>query len=412
MTPSAELPPTLTPQVTPPERDTPVRRASWKWILAVAIVAAAIFVIRRGKGAATEAGQGSGALPILAVAKIEREDLSQAVTISGEFRPFQQVALHAKVAGFLQSIGVDVGDHVREGQEIARLDVPELKNELEKASAALRTSGEEVARAESSYAEAHLTFSRLKEVARQRPNLVAQQELDTLQAKDATSSGAVSVAKSKVEECQAEVGRIQSLVAYTTITAPFAGVVTRRSFDPGALIQAGTAASAPLVEIAEDKKLRFVFPVPESVVPLVRVGAPVRITVTSMGQTIDAQVSRVAGKIDRSTRTMSTEADIDNLNGRITPGMYASVSLVVRECKGAIAVPVQALAVGQHPTVLIVAHGDTVEERAVTLGLETPEKAEVLDGLQPGDVVLVGTRSGIRPGQKVVTKLITTASVN
>ena len=365
---------------------------------------------RYWRGSAAHAGESN--LPFVAAAKVERENLAQVVTISGEFRPNQQVALHAKVAGFLQTINVDVGDHVKEGQEIARLDVPELKNELEKASASLKASEEEVTRAQASYSDAHLSYTRLKDVARQRPNLVAQQDIDTVQAKDLTSSSSVSVAKSRVEECRAEMNRVQALVDYTTISAPFAGVITKRFFDPGALVQGGTTTGQAIVDLAEDKKLRFVFPVPESVVPTVKVGAQVHISVSATGEHIDAPISRFASKVDRATRTMSTEVDIANADGHITPGMYANVVFTVRESQDTVAIPIQAIAFGEHPTVLAVGGDGVVQERAVKLGLETPEKAEVLEGLKPGDIVIVGTRSGIRPGQKVVTKLIDPAAAH
>ena len=135
-------------------------------------------------------------------------------------------------------------------------------------------------------------------------------------------------------------------------------------------------------------------------------GASVRVTIGSLGETIDAKVSRFSAKVERATRTMTTEVDIDNSAGRITPGMYADVELVVRESKGAVAVPVEAIAVGNKPKVFIVNASGVVEERAVKLGLETPSQAEVTSGLAAGDLVIAGSRSGIQPGQKVTPKLI------
>jgi len=374
-----------------------------------ALVGAAVVILLIWRGGRSGHGEGSsGRLPIVAVTKVTREDLRQTVTIAAEFRPFQQVALHAKIAGYLQSITVDVGDHVKEGQTLAQLDVPELKDDMEKATASLHASEQEVIRAEANYNEAHAICRRLQDVAKEHPKLVAAQDLDAVQAKDATAAGTLAVAKQRVGECTAELSKVRSMIAYTTIAAPFDGVITKRYADPGALIQAGTSSSAqaPVVDIAEDKHLRLVFPVPESAVPLVKVGAPLRVTVSSLNSTMNAKVWRYAGKVDRATRTMSTEAEIDNSDGRLTPGMYASVDLDLRESKDAITVPVQAIAVGEKPKVFVVTAGGMVEERAVTLGLETPSKDEVTAGLAPGDMVIVGSRSGIQPGQKVTPKLI------
>ena len=376
-------------------------------IAAVAITAGGFFYWQRsgGKGGAQT---GSARTTVVAVAKVSREDLAQTLTMTAEFRPYQQAALHAKIAGFLQSISVDVGDHVREGQALAQLDVPELKNDLEKASATLRASEQDVLRWEANYNEAYLASQRLQDVAKQNAKLVAQQELDAVQAKEASAAGSLDAAKQRIHECQAEVNKVRSMITYTTITAPFDGVITKRYVDTGALVPAGTSSSAqiPVVDIAEDKRLRLAFPVPESAVSLVKVDAPVRINIGSLGVTVEGKVSRFSGKVDRATRTMSTEVAVDNSDGRLKPGMYASVALVVRESKGAVAVPVQGITVGEKPSVLVVSKSGMVEERRVKLGLQTPEKTEVLSGLEPGEMVIVGSRSGIQPGQKVTAKLI------
>ncbi len=388
------------------------RRSRKNVYVFIAVAATAIVAVLLFRGGHSASEGSSSRLPIVAVAKVTREDLRQTLTIAAEFRPYQQVALHAKIAGFLQSISVDVGDHVREGQALAQLDVPELKDDLEKASASLRASEQEVIRAEANYNDAHLSCRRLQDVAKEHPKLVAEQELDTVQTKDATTAGTLAVAKQRVGECTAELSKVRSMIAYTTIAAPFDGVITRRYADPGALIQAGTSSSAqaPLVDIAEDKRLRLVFPVPESAVSLIKVGAAMRVTVESINATMEAKVSRYAGKVDRATRTMSTEAEIDNSDGRLTPGMYANVALNLRESKDAITVPVQAIAVGAKPKAFVVNAAGTVEERTVTLGLETPSKDEVTSGLEPGDMVIVGSRSGIQPGQRVTPKLIQLAT--
>jgi RND family efflux transporter MFP subunit len=297
---------------------------------------------------------------------------------------------------------------VREGQALAQLDVPELKNDLEKTSAALRASEQEVLRAEANYNEAYLASQRLQDVAKQNPKLVAAQELDAVQAKEASAAGTLDAAKQRVQECQAEVNKVNSMITYTTITAPFDGVITKRYVDTGALVPAGTSSSAqsPVVDIAEHKRLRLTFPVPESAVPLVKVDEPVRITVESPGTTLNGKVSRFSGKVDRATRTMSTEVDIDNADGRLKPGMYATVALVVRERKGAITAPAQGVTAGEKPSVLVVNKSGAIEQRPVRLGLQTAAKVEILSGLQPGDMIVVGSRAGLQPGQKVTAKLV------
>jgi RND family efflux transporter MFP subunit len=380
-------------------------RRLWIWggLLALGI-GLAVFEFGRHGGSAD-----SAALPSVAVAKVNREDLRETLTVAAEFRPYEQVSLHAKVAGFLQSITVDVGDHVKQGQLLAQLDVPELKNDFEKDSAAFRASEEEVKRVEANYAEAHVASERLLAVAKDHPKLVAQQEVDDAQAKDRNAAGALGAARQHVEECTAAINRTKTMLSYTTITAPFDGVITRRYADPGALIQTGTSGTQvmPLVDIDQDSRLRLVFPVPESAVAHVQVGASVQVLVSSLHDNISGNVARFSGKVDRATRTMSTEVDVDNKDLRFKPGIYAEATLVLQEHKGAIAVPVEAVSVGIKPNVLVVNGSGLVEKRGVELGLQTPTRAEVVKGLQPGEQVIVGSRAGIQAGQKVIAKVIT-----
>jgi RND family efflux transporter MFP subunit len=349
---------------------------------------------------------------VVAVAAVDREDLAQSLNLSGEFRPYLQVNLHAKIAGYLQSISVDVGDDVKEGQTIAQLDVPEMLEELQKAKATLGENEHEVARAEASHEDAKLAFDRLQEVVKDHPKLVALQEVDTSRMREATTGSALAAAQQKVEEGKAEVARITALRGYMSIVAPFDGIVTKRSADPGALVQAGTSGSTPpVVSIVHDQKLRLTFPVPESAIEQVKVGGAVHVTVNASGEKFDAKISRVTGNVDRSTRTMLAEADVDNPNHRFRPGMIADVVLVTREAKNAVAVPVEAITMGEKPTVMLVDANKTVTRRAVQLGLTAPDKAEVLAGLKPGDQVVVGSRSGIQPGQLVSPRLIAATHV-
>ncbi len=391
----------------------PKKRLNLPWILGVLALATCAYFFWRGGGKHSDTASSSARTPVVAVARVILGDLAQTMTMTGEFRPYQQAALHAKISGFLQTISVDVGDSVREGQAIAQLDVPELRSELEKALAAHGASEQEIIRAEANYNEAYLASKRLQDVAKQNPKLVAGQELDAVRAKEQSAAGTLDAVKQRTQESQAEVNKVRSMLAYTTITAPFDGVITKRYVDPGALVAAGTAANAqPVVDIAEHKRLRLTFPVPESAVALVKAGAPVEIGVGSLTLTFSGKVSRFSGKVDRATRTMSTEADIENADGRLRPGLYAGVTLTLRESKGAILVPAQGVSAGEKPSVLVVNTSGVVEERKVKVGLQTAAKVEVLSGLSSGEMVIVGSRAGIQPGQKVVAKLIESGSAN
>ncbi len=377
-------------------------------IVAVTIILAAIALAihRAGMKPAKNSSR-----PV-AVAKVDRENLVQTIKLAAEFQPYQQVSLHAKVSGYVQSISVDVGDRVKEGQVLAVLDTPELKNDLQKDKAALGASEDEVARAQANYNQTHVAGTRLLTVAQQHPKLVAQQEVDDAKAKDDNAAGALAAAKRHVEEAQAELEKTQALFNYSNIIAPFDAIVTHRYADPGALIQAGTSSSqtAPVVDIEEESRLRLVFPVPESAVARMKVGQKVRVAVTSLNETFEATVSRFSDKVDRETRTMRTEADIDNRDGRYKPGMYAEAVVVVEQHDNAVSVPVEAVSVTGKPLVLVVDQKGVVQARPVTLGLETPTRYEILKGVSPGDMVVVGSRAGLRGGDKVAPKMIELAA--
>jgi len=345
--------------------------------------------------------------PTVAVTHPTHEDLSRSVSLTAEFRPYQEVEIHAKVAGYVQQINVDVGDHVKTGDVLAVLEIPELEEDLQKADAAVLTAGQEVKSAEAAFEDSDQILTRLQAASKEAVGLIAQQDLDTAAAHNRANDANLQAAKQRVAEAQANADRMRTLLSYSKITAPFDGVVTKRYADTGALIQAGTASntqSMPLVTLAELKRLRLDFPVPESAVSGVHVGDPVEVSVVSMGKTFSAKVSRFAQKVDSSTRTMLTELDVDNADFRFTPGMYATVQLTLSEKKDALAIPIQSVSAGESPTVLVLNKDHKVEERPVTVGLETASMAEILSGLSEDDLVVMGSRSSIQLGEVAMAK--------
>jgi multidrug efflux pump subunit AcrA (membrane-fusion protein) len=245
------------------------------------------------------------AVPV-AVSKAGREDLVRNLELAAEFRPYQEIDVHAKVAGFVKRIYVDVGDRVTQGQVLAVLEVPELNDELNQAIASVKRSESEVERArgdlqraESAHALNHLSYNRLEDVIKLRPNLVAQQEIDEAAARDRESEAqidsakaALAAAEQQVGVSKANAGRVQTLLDYTRITAPFTGVITRRFADTGAMVQAGTASQSqamPVVRLSQNDRLRLVLPVPEAAVARVHLGAPVQVRVTALKRTFEGR---------------------------------------------------------------------------------------------------------------------------
>jgi RND family efflux transporter MFP subunit len=332
----------------------------------------------------------------VAVATVHREDVFNEVSIAAEFRPFAEVELHAKVSGYVTNITVDIGDKVKAGQLLAELEVPELRDELDRTAAAQQ-------RAEADHKDAHLAYTRLLAVEKAHPNLVAQQELDNAEAKDLSTEAAIASAKADVE-------KYQIMLAYTRITAPFDGVITHRYADPGALIQSGTASqtqSLPLVRISNNYRLRLDFPVSVGYVKDIKFGDTLDVKVDSLGgRTFTGTISRFTQKVDEDTRTMITEIEVPNSKLELVPGMYATVILKVDRRPKVLTIPTETISADKKSTVYVVNANHQIEERPITLGLETPDSYEVTSGLQEGDLVIVGNRSGFRPGQKVEPQLI------
>lgn len=370
-------------------------------------------------GSAAEAGSGQVTAPVTRVAP---HDFGDTLSISGAFKPFQDVDIHAKVAGYIKVINVDVGDHVSKGQTLAVLEVPELQAQLAGADAAVRRAKEDIGRAQgdlerakSSHAAAHLMYARLNDASKAREGLVAQQEIDDAQAKDLEAEAQVSSAKSALaaaeqalDVAQANQKQIAALSDYTRIAAPFAGVITNRYADTGALVAAGTSESTqaiPVVKLAQISVLRLVLPIPESVAGQIRVGKILKVHVDALNRDYEGKVSRFADALNEQTRTMETEIDFPNPKGELMPGMYVEAYFVHNEKKNALAVPIEAvLREGNQAKVLIVDSQNVIQERPVQLGQEDSVYDEVVGGLGQGERVIVGNLGSFRAGEKVTPK--------
>jgi RND family efflux transporter MFP subunit len=394
-------------------------------LLLVAMTAISLIVILRfsGKHASAERDDDAAVRPV-AVALAEPIYISDTITLSGEFRPFQAVDVHAKVAGYIRKIYVDVGDHVKTGQTLAVLEVPELDAQLQGADAAIRRSKDAVRRAkgdldraESLHQATHLDYARLKQASEARPGLIAEQELDNSMARDKEGEAQISADEAAFSEAQnqldvavAEQKQFTAMSDYARITAPFNGVITKRYVDTGALVQAGTSSNTqalPVVSVAETDLFRLTLPVPESAVPMIRLGTTVTVHAQALNRDFEGKVARFADAVNQETRTMHTEVDVRNANGTIVEGMYAEVKLTLAKKDNALAVPIQAVnRNGSQTTVLVVNSQDRIEVHDVSLGIEGANRVEVVSGLKPNDRVVIGSQSEFRPGDRVDPKVI------
>ncbi len=386
-------------------------------------VAIGVTLVVRSLGDANARKLGESAQRLAPVVLAVRGPIENVITLSGEFRPFQEVDVHAKVAGYIRQIFVDVGDKVKVGQVLAILEVPELNAQVMGAQAdirrsqdAIRRAQSEIERVQSMHQAYHAAYTRLKQASEARPGLIAEQELDDSLAKDKETDAQTNSARAALAESQNQLGmaqaaldRLSALQAYSHITAPFAGVVTKRYADTGALIQAGTASetqSMPVVQLAEWSRLRLVIPVPESAVSQLHLGSVVQVHVSALNQDFQGRVARFADALNDETRTMHTEIDVQNPQDALTEGMYAEVKLALQAEKDALTVPVQAVVEeGDKHYVLVVDHQDRVEKRPVEIGKQSSNTVEILRGLSEKEQVISARQSDYQVGEVVKPKL-------
>src|SRR4029077_1269256 len=225
-----------------------------------------------------------------------------------------------------------------------------------------------VERAQSAHEVAHLGATRLAGVMKTRPNLVAQQDIDEATGRDRVSEAQVNTAQAglasareQLEIAKAAQSRTQTLFDYARITAPFAGVITHRYADTGAMIQAGTSSQSqamPVVRLSQNSRLRLMIEVPESAVSRIHVGAPVDVKVDALGRTFQGQVARFAEKLNLDTRTMDTEVDVANRQLELVPGMYAYASITTDQAHNVVVAPVQAIDRKDGKASVLVVDGD------------------------------------------------------
>ncbi len=367
----------------------------------------------------------SAPIATASVAPVTRGDLSSTLTVAGEFQPYQEVELHAKVSGYIRKINVDIGDRVKIGQVIATLEVPELSAQVAGSQAEIRHSQSEIARAQSgvalaqaNYTALHAAYTRLSEAAKRRPGLIAEQELDDSRAKDQDAQAKIDVAKAALEATKEQLGvsqadnqRVQSLKDYSVVTAPFTGVITMRYADVGSLIQAGTASntqSMPVVKVAQSDLLRLRMPVPEEDVPFIKIGGDVSIKLQATGKTITGKIIRFTRELTTSTRTMLAEVDVRNPDLTLSTGMTAQTTIVLQSQKNVLTVPTGAVLKGDSQAfVLIVDTDNKVQKVPVTLGIQSPDRIEILQGLSDNQSVIVSGQTNYQPGQTVHPQLST-----
>lgn len=402
---------------------------------------------------------GGGIVKHVEVVRPRRQRLAREVVIPhATIESFERVEIAARVDGYVADVRVEIGDRVRQGDVLAVLDVPELEKDraetqaeldakearleaarsagvaaaqakVESARAQQRVGEEEVARQTRALRFEEQDFARRAalhadgalpddafEAARLRlddaraAESVARAELAGLEAGVRDSEAALAVAQAQVAVAQAEaelararVARLDTLLSFARVAAPFDGVVTRRMVDRGALVTAGASGKGTMLfELHRDDRMRLAVEMPESDVALVSPGTAARVEPFAFGgAALEATVSRLASALKLSTRTMRIELDLDNAGRRLSHGMAARVLFELDPREDALTIPAAALVVEGGATSVLVVVDDVVERRAVELGLDDGLTLEVTSGLEDGDLVIVAGKGLVDEGARV-----------
>lgn len=370
-----------------------------------------------GRTAAAQEADPNGAVAVEVITPTART-VSRQIELPASIEAYQQSTIYSRVNGYLGSIAVDIGDRVSAGQLLAKIDVPELVDEyreLEAKLAANRAQRQgakaelESARAESGLQE--VTFRRVESVRNQEPEVMPQQAVDEARAKHESARAAVRAAESKIEQIdkdhqavEASLKRLQTLIDFAEVRAPFAGVVTERFVDPGLLLQAGTSSREVqrIVTVADMDRVRIFLDVPESAVPHVQVGNPVSLTVDAMpGRKFKGEVTRFARVLDPATRTMKTESVMPNPDWALRPGMFGRAVLSLDESSGTVSIPAEALRVDGDSVFVY----SVVDGRVKRVDVETKVGdgvlAEITSGLAGNESIVVATNGSIADGSLV-----------
>jgi RND family efflux transporter MFP subunit len=354
--------------------------------------------------------------PRVDVAKPGRATLVQRVQGNATLEAFEDADLFAKVSGYLSDVRVDIGDHVKAGQVLAVIDVPEMKQELAEAKAQLESkkSSLESARRQLDHHKADVALqtglAKDREQLGQGRQFISDRTLDQVRANADIAKADLGVAEAnrdlaanQVDLAAATVEKIKTLLNYTQIVAPFDGVVARRQVNRGDLVQAATSTrTTPLFKVQRIDTIRVFCDVPENEALHVRVGDGATVKVFGLnGAPIVGTITRFAYRLDPETRNMRTEIDLPNADERLYPGMYAEVSLEIDRRHDVLAVPVTAIGSDAQGTFVFTVQDDRLERKAVKVGVRDNGRAEIIEGLSDSAAVVVAAKSAPAAGTVV-----------
>ncbi len=392
--------------------------------------------------AATQPAGASGKAISVEVQPPDKRTLNRLLRMPATLRADEQVDLFAKTSGYVSTVKVDIGSRVREGDVLVEIAVPEMQDELRQAQATLAARHARLESAKAKVMQAELmieaslaelnryaTEQKLKQVTHDRIVKLHEDKAVTDQAYDEAASGVATadallkVAEGKVASArgdkkaaeaelreseaaialaEADVSRVTTLINYATIEAPFDGVITSRLVDHGAFVRsAAGGTTTPLLTIAKDDRIRLTLHIPESDAASVHVGTTVDVHLKALDRHVQAKVSRTASALVPETRTMQTEVDLDNVDRKFSPGMYAHVVVQLESKPNAMMIPSKAIRVHGKDVFVLAAQSGVARALPVKIGYDDGQWAEIASGLSGDERIIVESRGVCVAGMAV-----------
>lgn len=394
--------------------------ATTLWVLAIVavVILAGAFLagylphVNRETALAKEARQDTTALPPVNVAVVEQAPGKSQLVLPGNIQAVTEAPILARASGYIRTRLVDIGDRVKEGQLLAEIEAPELDQQVQQARATVDQTKSALEQAEASLQQgktnrdiARLTYDRYNVLIAK--GAVARQDVDTYKAQvDAADANVMAlekagnVAKNNIAAAEANLKRLLEMQGFLKVHAPFAGVITLRNIDTGALVAEGQTL---LFRIAQTDRLRTYVNVPQADSTTIRAGQPAQLKIPDLpSKTFTGTVTRTANALDPVTRTLLAEVQVVNRDGFLLPGMYSEVSFTTPRLEPPMMIRADALVVrGDGPHVAVVGADGIVHFRSVVVGRDYGDRLEILGGIEKGQQVVVSPGDFVRENVKV-----------
>lgn len=361
-------------------------------LIALAVVFGGIFargIIDRLRASATLAKETDNlAVPVVSVVMPQRSAPSQEIVLPGNVQSYLSSSIFSRTNGYLKAWYFDIGAHVTKGQLMAEVETPELDQQLQQSRSNLST-------AEANLKLAEITRNRYQELL--KSNAVSQQDVDN-------AIGTFNANQAIVEANQANVKQLETLQSFEKIYAPFDGIVTARNTDVGDLINSGSNVNVKtdLFHIAQPGVLRVYVNVPEEYSRVARPGLAATLSLAEFpGRVFPGKLVRTSDAIDLTTRTLTTEVDVDNPTGQLLTGSYAEVHFKVPGQVSTFTVPVETLLFRAEGLRIAVVKDGKVQLVTVAPGHDFGNVIEIVSGLKGDESVIVSPPDSIVSGQQV-----------